>query len=134
GAVATLTFTQQPTGTVAGVAISPLITVRALDSFGNNVSGASIAMTLTAGTGTLSGTTPQTTNAGGIAAFTDLSIDSGGSKNLTASSGAATPIESNAFYVDTAPTNAADWYVALKNGTLVVGAPGVLANDSDVDA
>src|SRR5207253_5270883 len=87
GAVTMLTFTQPPTDTVAGVAISPLITVRALDSFGNNVSGASIAMTLTAGTGPLNGTTPRTTNPGGNATFNDLSINVTGSKKLTASLG-----------------------------------------------
>lgn len=36
--------------------------------------------------------------------------------------------------VDTPPTDAADWYAVLKDGTLTVTAPGVLANDADVDA
>src|SRR5207245_11711732 len=36
--------------------------------------------------------------------------------------------------VDTPPAATADWYVVVKNGALVVGATGVLGNDSDVDA
>src|SRR5207249_4791785 len=36
GAVATLTFVQQPTDALANASISPAVTVRAVDTFGNN--------------------------------------------------------------------------------------------------
>ena len=42
------------------------------------------------GTGTLSGTTPQTTDASGVATFSYLSVNLVGSKTLTASNGALT--------------------------------------------
>src|SRR5439155_15431183 len=87
-AVGTLTFAQQPTNTVAGVSISPAVTVQAKDAFGNNVPSASVTMTLTGGsTGTLSGTTTQPTDANGVATFGNLSINLVGSKSLKATSG-----------------------------------------------
>jgi hypothetical protein len=87
-AATSLSFVQPPGDTVAGVVISPTVTVQALDSFGNNVSGVSVSMGLTTGTGTLAGTTTRTTDANGLASFDDLSINVAGPKKLTASSGA----------------------------------------------
>jgi hypothetical protein len=102
GALTTLAFTQQPSDAVAGVAISPAVTVLATDTGGNPVSGASIAMALTTGTGTLSGTTPQLTNGSGIATFANLSINlTGTNKKLTASSGAAS-VASSQFAITAA--------------------------------
>ncbi|MBZ0098966.1 MAG: alkaline phosphatase, partial [Taibaiella sp.] len=62
-------FVQQPTNTTAGAAISPAVTVQLQDGSGNNVStsGVSVTMTLSSGTGVLSGTTTKTTNASGLA-------------------------------------------------------------------
>src|SRR5439155_22323623 len=62
GAVNTVTFVQQPTDTAAGVSITPAVTVRAQDSLGNNVSGATVTMTLQSGAGPLNGTTSRTTD------------------------------------------------------------------------
>src|SRR5437867_2919674 len=90
GAVNTVTFVQQPTDTVAGQSITPGVTVRAQDAFGNDVPSASVVMSKTSGTGTLSGTLTQTTNAGGVATFANLSINLIGSKTLTATSNAKT--------------------------------------------
>src|SRR5439155_26998971 len=94
-----LAFTQQPTDATAGVAIAPSIKVHVTDTFGNNVSGGSVPMTLTAGVGSLSGTATRTSDSAGLATFNDLSINLTGSKKLTASSGALTPVESGAFTI-----------------------------------
>src|SRR5439155_17082403 len=102
-AASTLTFVQQPTNTVAGVSISPAVTVQAKDAFGNNVSGVvSVVMALSTGNGTLSGTPTQSTNGSGLATFSDLSINLTGSKNLTASSGGLASAVSNAFSITAA--------------------------------
>src|SRR5262249_34290291 len=96
---ASLAFVQQPSDAVAGVAISPAVTVQAQDSFGNNVSGLGVSMSLSTGTGTLSGTTTRTTDANGLATFGDLSINLAGVKKLTATSGALSTGESSPFNI-----------------------------------
>jgi len=66
-------FAQQPTTTQATVAIAPSPTVNLLENGSVlNVSGASLSMAVT--TGTLNGTTTQTTNSSGLATFSGLSI------------------------------------------------------------
>src|SRR5439155_816612 len=105
GAVNTVAFVQQPTDTVAGVAISfpPGVTVQLQNQFNNNVStaGVSIGMALTTGTGTLGGTTTQTTDANGLATFSDLNINlSGSNKVLTASSTGLTSAASSTFTIN----------------------------------
>jgi adhesin/invasin len=103
-AASQLAFVQQPTNEVAGVAISPTITVQLRDQFGNNVSssGVGVTMAISSGNGTLSGTTTQATNAGGLASFANLSIDLAGSKILTATSGALTAAVSSSFTISAA--------------------------------
>ncbi|MBM4054748.1 MAG: hypothetical protein FJ264_08775 [Planctomycetes bacterium] len=101
GTATKVVFAQQPTNATAGAAINPSVTVQLQDAYGNNVSssGVSIAMSLSSGTGTLSGTTLQTTNSGGLATFNDLSIDLAGSKNLTASGDGLSSAVSNTFTI-----------------------------------
>src|SRR5437763_8226646 len=76
-----LAFLQQPTNTVAGVAISPAITVRVEDAFNNLVTSDTrnvmLAIGTNAGGGTLSGTATIAAS-GGIATFSTLSIDKTG--------------------------------------------------------
>src|SRR5205823_4328214 len=76
-----LTFLQQPTSAVAGVAISPAVTVQVLDRFGNLVTTdtSNVTMTIAAnpGSGALSGTTTVAAS-GGIATFSTLSINKAG--------------------------------------------------------
>src|SRR5437763_15858454 len=76
-----LAFLQQPTNTVAGVAISPAITVRIEDVFANLVTSDTRNVTLAIGTnaggGTLSGTTTVAAS-GGVATFSTLSINKSG--------------------------------------------------------
>jgi hypothetical protein len=103
GAATRLTFIVEPTGAVAGAAITPAVVVAARDAVGNidpTFTG-DVAVAITAGTGTagaaLSGTTPVAAVAG-VATFADLSIDLAGSGyTLTATSGALTEDVSAAF-------------------------------------
>jgi adhesin/invasin len=100
-----LAIVQQPGNAIAGQAIAPPVTVQVEDTAGNPVATAGIAvlMTLSAGTGVLSGTVVQTTNASGLATFSDLSIDQIGTKQLRAISTEQTPAVSNTFEVAPAP-------------------------------
>ena len=76
-----LAFLQQPTTAVAGVAISPAVTVEVLDAFGNLVTFDTSNVTMAIGTnpggGALSGTATIAA-IGGIATFSTLSINKTG--------------------------------------------------------
>ncbi|MBN1693274.1 MAG: hypothetical protein JW845_06950, partial [Dehalococcoidales bacterium] len=78
GAITTLTVEVPPSDTLVGQPIAPPIQVRATDQFSNNVSAQNITVTLQAGTGNLTGTSPRLTDANGIATFNDLEIDTVG--------------------------------------------------------
>ena len=71
----------QPTSATAGVAISPAVTVRVVDRFGNLETGdhsmVTVGIATNVGGGTLSGTLTQPA-VGGIATFSDLSINKTG--------------------------------------------------------
>ncbi|HEX8692646.1 MAG TPA: Ig-like domain-containing protein, partial [Longimicrobium sp.] len=103
GAAAKLAFTQQPTSTAAGSAITPAVQVAIRDAYGNTVTGATDNVTVAIGTnpsgGTLSGTaTVAAVN--GIANFADLGIDKVGSGyTLTAAASGLTGATSSAFDV-----------------------------------
>ena len=101
GGATQLVFVQEPTNAVAGATISPAVTVQLKDALGNNVptSGVSVAMAISSGTGALSGTTPQSTDATGLATFDNLSINLAGAKELTASSGVLTSAVSTSFTI-----------------------------------
>lgn len=107
GALTNVVFVQQPTDAVAGNAISPATTVQLKDAYGNNVptAGVSILISLTTGTGVLSGTTSQTTDVHGLATFGDLSINLAGTKNLTGSSTGLTSDVSNTFTISAGPAS-----------------------------
>ena len=78
---AQISFIQQPADTVSGQAVSPAVVVQLLDANNNPVPNASVTLTLTGGSGTLSGTASQITDAGGNATFSNLSIDKTGAEN-----------------------------------------------------
>src|SRR5207245_1690786 len=101
-APASLAFVQPPSDALAGVAISPAVTVRAQDSLGNNVPGVSVNMSLSTGNGSLSGTTTRSTDTNGLATFNDLNVNLVGTKKLTASSGALSTGEISAFTISPA--------------------------------
>jgi hypothetical protein len=77
-----LVFVQQPSNTVAGQVIKPPITVQVEDQFGDKIQSPSFSIAMAIGTnpsgGVLSGTTPVTTDATGLATFSDLSINNAG--------------------------------------------------------
>jgi hypothetical protein len=106
-AASQLAFGQQPTTAVVNKNITPAVTVRELDAFGNLETGDNSAqVSLVIGTnpagGVLSGTIPVTVS-GGVATFSDLSINQiGNGYTLTASSNGLTSATSSSFNI-TAP-------------------------------
>ena len=104
-ATSSLAFVQQPGNTAAGQPIAPPVTVQVFDSTGHPVSiaGLPIIMSLATGTGTLSGSLVQLTEANGMATFADLRIDQTGSKMLRAAGQEQVPADSNTFQVAAGP-------------------------------
>jgi hypothetical protein len=101
-----LLFLQQPTDTAAGQTISPVV-VEVVDQFGNVLTDdntdmvtISIGADPSGGAATLGGTLTVTVS-GGIATFSDLSIDlAGDGYTLHATIGASLPdIDSSAFSI-----------------------------------
>ena len=76
-APATLSFVQQPTNASAGSAISPSVSVRVMDAFGNTVGITKVTIS-PHGFGFAAGTLAETTNSTGLATFGDLVIDTSG--------------------------------------------------------
>jgi hypothetical protein len=99
-----LVFGQQPAATVAGSTISPAVTVRVLDAFGNlvttdNKDQISLALGSNPGIGTLSGSAPVTVS-GGVATFNNLSVNNAGSGyTLLASATSLTGATSGSFNI-----------------------------------
>jgi hypothetical protein len=95
-----LAFGQQPTNTLAGQPITPAVTVRVQDGFGNTVTNSSLPVTIALdnAAGTLSGT--LTVNAvNGVATFSNLAVANTGSYTLIASSPGLQPATSGAFAI-----------------------------------
>src|SRR5205814_610866 len=108
GAASKLAFIQQPTNTNAGQAIIPAVTVQIQDANGNltnSTASVAVAIANNPSSGTLSGTTPVTA-VNGTAAFSDLSINNGGTGYiLQATSAGLTSATSSAFNINNpAPT------------------------------
>ncbi|HYO45588.1 MAG TPA: invasin domain 3-containing protein, partial [Gemmatimonadota bacterium] len=106
-----LVFGQQPTSTQAGVAISPVITVRAVDNTGATMTSFTGPVTIAIGVnpagGTLSGTSTVVATAG-VATFTTLSIDRAGiGYRLTASSSGLAGATSTPFDITPGPPSGA---------------------------
>ena len=102
-----LAFGVQPGTTQVGVAITPAVTVAALDASGDTVrsfTGAvAIAIDNNPAGGTLSGNAPVNA-VNGVATFANLTIDKVGTGyTLKATSGTLTPATSNAFNITAAP-------------------------------
>ena len=123
GAPAKLAVIAQPTTTVAGVAISPAVTVQIQDAAGNlttSTAGVTMAIGTNPGSSTLSGT--LTVNAvAGTATFSTLSLNKTGTGyTLGATSGALTSATSGTFAI----TPAAAASLALSApGTAAAGTP-----------
>jgi WD40 repeat protein len=95
-----LVFSQEPSDITAGQSFSPQVTVEVVDRFGNivaddNTDVVTLHIDNNPARGTLSGTLSMTV-AGGIATFTDLSIDKAGSGYtlVASSSGSAAALSS----------------------------------------
>ena len=108
----------QPGNVAAG---SPLavVTVKAIDAFGNSVPGVNVTMASSPASlgGTVSATTGTTT---GLATFSSLSLTSAGTYTLTASSGTVTSLPSSSFTVS-ATTASALSFVSQPNSTTAGG-------------
>jgi adhesin/invasin len=105
-----LAFGQQPGTTQVGAAISPAVTVRAVDGGGATATSftgtVTIALGASPGGGTLSGTTTATAVAG-VATFSNLRISQAGAGyTLTASAAGLTGATSAPFTVTSAPVTA----------------------------
>ncbi len=74
GAAVKLVFVQQPSTADPNTSIAPPVTVQLRDTSNNNVAqaGVSVVMSLSSGTGIMSGTLTRATNASGLATFDDL--------------------------------------------------------------
>ena len=95
GAPAQLAYTVQPSATTtAGTAFATAPVLNVKDQFGNNVSKASVTLSITPGTGPAGATltcptNPSIANSVGAATFTGCKIDMAGTYKLRATSGAA---------------------------------------------
>lgn len=96
----TLAFDTQPAGGAAGVVWSPQPVVHILDSGGSllTTGTAAVTLTLTAGGGSLLGTSTVSA-VGGVATFSDLKMENVGAKQITATSPGSANIISNSFHI-----------------------------------
>ncbi|MGH7544001.1 MAG: invasin domain 3-containing protein [Gemmatimonadota bacterium] len=104
-----LEFVQHPTGTAAGAAFSPAITVRAVRGDGTTDSAFTTNITLSIASGPTNqifGTTTRVA-ASGMAAFNDLSIRLVGAYTLQATASGLTPDTSSAFTITPGPASGA---------------------------
>src|SRR2546425_342473 len=97
GTATQLAFTQEPSTTVAGVAISPAVQVTALDGAGNPVPGFTGSITVALGNNpggsTLGGTTTVTA-VNGVASFSSLTLDKAGTGYWLTATGLSTATSS----------------------------------------
>ena len=95
-----LSFVASPNDTMTGAAITAgalgEVQVLARDASNAPVSGVTVTLSIASGTGTIIGNS-ATTDAGGIAHFSNLQIDKSGAKTLRASSSALASSISSAF-------------------------------------
>jgi hypothetical protein len=96
-----LAFSQQPTQTVAGVAMSPAVAVAVENASGSVITtdSSTITLTLTHGAFANGSTTLSAKAVNGVATFGSLTIDTAGSYNLIASDGALPSKQSNPFNI-----------------------------------
>jgi hypothetical protein len=117
-----LVFGQQPTAAVAGSVISPAVTVQVLDAYGNLVTNdthdqVSLAIANNPGGGSLGGSTLVTVS-GGVATFSNLSINNAGSGyTLTASATGLESSTSAAFNISASSSSTG----GSGSGTLIEG-------------
>jgi hypothetical protein len=121
-AASKLVFGQQPTNAVVGSAISPAVTVRVVDAYGNLLSGDNTdQVTLSLGSNpagaALGGTLTATVN-GGVATFSNLTLNNAGtgytlrasSGNLSGATSASFNVTSNSSKVIEGFETSSSWY------------------------
>ncbi|MFL5507236.1 MAG: Ig domain-containing protein, partial [Gemmatimonadales bacterium] len=102
GAPARLAFVQQPSSVQAGSTMSPAVTVEIQDAAGNRVTTANQQITLASSPSvTVGGNTA--TAVGGVATFSDITMNTPGAYTLIASSPGLTSATSNGFTVTARP-------------------------------
>ena len=101
-AASQLVFIGEPSGGVAGAAISA-VDVSVEDQFNNLVTGdtSQVTISLNSGPGSLSGTTSATVSSG-VAKFTNLIFSQGGTYSLSATDGGLTSAVSTSFNISAA--------------------------------
>ena len=124
GVATQLAFTVQPSSAPAGASMAPSVQVTVRDASGNTVSGFTGNVTVAIGTnpggGALSGT-KTVAAAGGVAAFSTLSIDkSGTGYTLVATAGALPAVTSAPFGI--APGTATQLVFSVPPSTATAGA------------
>ena len=102
-----LTITTQPSGTAqSGVPFptQPVILVK--DGAGNPIGGVVVTAAISSGGGTLGGTATATTNASGVATYTDLSISgTTGTRKLSFTAAPAPAVQSNNINLTPGPAS-----------------------------
>jgi hypothetical protein len=100
-----LQFTVEPADTIIDEVITPAIKVAAANLFGDVMTGyvGSVSISISSGTGTLSGTKTQTPSSG-VAVFNDLKINAVDTFALTAKSGSLLDAVSDNFFITSAFT------------------------------
>lgn len=93
-----LSFLQQPGDTVAGSSISPAVKVAVTNFDGTFATNVPVFISLFSGAGILNGTLSRTTDANGVATFTDLNLTVAGPKILRAAAGGKT-VNSTGFNI-----------------------------------
>jgi uncharacterized repeat protein (TIGR03803 family) len=104
-AASQLAYGQQPSTVAAGSAISPAVTVKVEDQFGNTVTSDSSNVTLSVHTGPGSiGGTDTVAASSGVATFSNVTFTTTGSYTLAAADGSLTGANSSAFTVTPSAT------------------------------
>ena len=120
GAAYQVVFGQQPTDAVAGVAISPAVTVEVEDQYDNVVTtnGSTVTLTLSSGTFEGGSSTVTAVASSGVATFSGLKIDAAGSYTLSAADGVLLPsAPSNSFTISPAAASKLLIHVQPSSGT-----------------
>ncbi len=120
-----LAFVQQPTNTTAGPSnpITPAVTVEILDKYNNVLTGDNsdqVTVAINSGPGTsLNGTLTETVH-GGVATFSDLSLNTAGTYTLDANGDSLTQVNSSSFVISPA---AADHLAFVQQPTNTTAGP-----------
>ena len=95
-AAVSIYFMTEPNSTTAGSSLG-LVTIKAVDAFGDGVPSTSVSLHISLGT--VNGVTTLTTNASGLAVFSNLSVNQVGSYTLTAAASGLASAVSNTFTI-----------------------------------